>query len=68
MFAGSMRQSPDMAEQGRLLNRVSELVDRGKLRFKRTQAFSPFSVENLKKAHALAESGKAIGKVTLSGF
>jgi zinc-binding alcohol dehydrogenase family protein len=68
MFARSMWQTADMAEQGRLLNRVSDLVDRGELRSTQTQTLSPINVENLKKAHALAESGKAIGKVTLSGF
>ncbi len=68
MFARSMWQTADIVEQGRLLNRVSELVDRGELRSTQTQTFSPISVENLKKAHAIAESGKAIGKVTLSGF
>jgi NADPH2:quinone reductase len=68
MFARSMWQTPDMAEQGRLLSRVSELVDRAELRSTQTQTFSPINVFNLKKAHALAESGKAIGKVTLSGF
>jgi len=68
MFARSMWQTADMGEQGRLLNRVAELVDRGELRSTQTQTFSPINVENLKKAHVLAESGKAIGKVTLSGF
>jgi zinc-binding alcohol dehydrogenase family protein len=68
MFARSMWRTADMGEQGRLLNRVSELVDRGELRSTETQTFRPISVENLKKAHAIAESGKAIGKVTLSGF
>jgi zinc-binding alcohol dehydrogenase family protein len=68
MFARSMWKTPDMAEQGRLLNRVSELVDRGELRSTQTQTFSPISADNLKKAHALAESGKSIGKITLSGF
>jgi NADPH2:quinone reductase len=68
MFARSMWQTTDMPEQGRLLNRVSELVDRGELRSTQTETLSPISVENLKKAHALLESGRAIGKVTLSGF
>jgi zinc-binding alcohol dehydrogenase family protein len=68
MFARSMWQTTDMPEQGRLLNRVSELVDRGELRSTQTETLSPISVENLKKAHALVESGRAIGKVTLSGF
>lgn len=68
MFARSMWKTADMAEQGQLLNRVSGLVDRGELRSTQTQTFSPISAENLKKAHALSESGKAIGKVTISGF
>ena len=58
MFARSMWQTADMVEQGRLLNRISELVDRGELRSTQTQTFSPISVENLKKAHAIAESGR----------
>ncbi len=68
MFARSMWQTADMGEQGSLLTRVAELVDRGELRSTETLTFSPINVENLKKAHSLAESGKAIGKVTLSGF
>jgi zinc-binding alcohol dehydrogenase family protein len=68
MFARSMWQTADMADQGRLLSRVADLVDRGELRSTQTQTFSPINVENLKMAHALAESGKSIGKVTLSGF
>jgi zinc-binding alcohol dehydrogenase family protein len=68
MFARSMWQTEDMGEQGSLLTRVSELVDRGELRSTETLTFSPINVENLKKAHSLAESGTAIGKVTLSGF
>ena len=68
MFARSMWQTADMGEQGRLLSRVADLIDRGELRSTQTQTFHPINVENLKKAHALVESGKAIGKVTLSGF
>lgn len=68
MFARPKWQTTDMAEQGRLLNRVSDLVDRGELRPTQTQTLSPINVENLKKAHIIAESGKAIGKVSLSGF
>ena len=68
MFARSMWQTPDMAEQGRLLRRISEMVDRGELRSTQTQTFSPINAANLKKVHAIAESGKSIGKVTLSGF
>jgi NADPH:quinone reductase len=68
MFARSMWQTADMGEQGRLLSRVSGLVDRGELRSTQTQTLGPINVENLKKVHALVETGKVIGKVTLSGF
>lgn len=68
MFARSMWQTPDMAEQGEILNRVAEMVDRGELRSTQTQTLSPINAENLKKAHAIIESGKSIGKITLSGF
>ncbi|HTW94645.1 MAG TPA: zinc-binding alcohol dehydrogenase family protein [Tepidisphaeraceae bacterium] len=68
MFARSMWRTPDMAEQGGLLNRVADLVDRGEVRSTQTQTFSPISAEKLKKAHMLVESGKSMGKVTLSGF
>ena len=64
MFARSMWQTADMAE-GRLLKRVSELVDRGKLRSTQTQTFSPISVENLKKAHATGRTGAAL-RITIS--
>jgi len=49
MFARSMWQTTDMAEQGRLLNRVSDLVDRGELRSTQTQTLSPISVEKPQK-------------------
>jgi zinc-binding alcohol dehydrogenase family protein len=68
MFARSLWQTADMSEQGRILTRVSELVDRGELRSTQALTLSPINIANLKKAHALAESGRAIGKVTLSGF
>jgi zinc-binding alcohol dehydrogenase family protein len=68
MFARSMWQTPDMAEQGRLLSRLAELVDRGEVRSTQTRTFSPINAENLKKVHALVEGGKTMGKVTLSGF
>jgi zinc-binding alcohol dehydrogenase family protein len=68
MFARSMWQAPDIAEQGKLLTRVADLVDQGELRSTQTQTLRPINAENLKKAHALAESGQSIGKITLSKF
>jgi NADPH2:quinone reductase len=68
MFARARSQSPKMAEQGRLLNKVNALVDAGDLRTTAGTNMGAINAANLKKAHALVESGKAIGKVVLSGF
>ena len=68
MFTRSIFGTPDMAEQGRLLNEVARLVDAGKLRSTLTTRLSPINAANLKEAHALVESGAARGKVVLDGF
>ncbi len=68
MFARSMWRTDDMAEQGRLLSRIADLVEKGVLRTTATQTFSPINAANLKEAHRIAESGTAIGKTTLVGF
>lgn len=57
-----------LAEQGALLNEVSRLVDDGTIRTTLAENFGPINAANLKRAHALVESGRARGKVTLEGF
>jgi zinc-binding alcohol dehydrogenase family protein len=68
MFARSTFQTPDMAEQGKLLAEVAALVDSGKVRTTLNATFGTINAENLKRAHALIESGKSQGKVVLEGF
>ncbi|NKF31066.1 zinc-binding dehydrogenase, partial [Pseudomonas sp. BGM005] len=68
MFTRPIFGTPDMAEQGRLLNDVSRLVDEGRLRTTLTNRLSPINAANLKQAHALVESGTARGKVVIEGF
>ena len=68
MFTRSIYGTPDIGEQGRILNKVASLVDQGKLRTTLTERLSPINADNLKRAHALIESGKARGKVVLEGF
>jgi len=68
MFTRSMFGTIDLAEQGRLLNDVSRLVDDGKLRTTMTERSSPIDAANLKRAHALIESGKARGKIVVEHF
>lgn len=68
MFTRSMFGTPDIAEQHALLNEVSALVDAGTLKTTMTQNYGTINAANLKKAHALIESGTSIGKVVLEGF
>jgi len=68
MFTRSLYETPDMAEQGRLLAEVAELVDAGRIRSTVNHHLGRITVENLRQAHALIESGKARGKVVLEGF
>lgn len=68
MFTRSIYQTADMAEQGKLLNEVSRLVDDGKIRTTLTETLSPINAANLQKAHAWIESGKTKGKVVLERF
>jgi NADPH2:quinone reductase len=68
MFTRPMFHTADMAAQGELLNEVARLVDSGTLRTTLGENFGPINATNLKRAHALIESGRALGKVVLEGF
>jgi zinc-binding alcohol dehydrogenase family protein len=68
MFTRSLYQTEDMIEQHRLLERVSSLVDSGVLRTTLGEHFGRIDAANLRRAHALLESGKARGKIVLEGF
>jgi zinc-binding alcohol dehydrogenase family protein len=68
MFTRSLYQTPDMAAQRRLLDEVAGMVDDGLIRTTATENFGPINAENLRRAHALIEGGKARGKIVLEGF
>ena len=68
MFARSMFKAADMDEQGKLLSRVSDLVDQGYIQTTSGKNLGTINAENLKAAHAELETGKAIGKIVLEGF
>jgi NADPH2:quinone reductase len=68
MFTRARYQTADMDEQGRVLNEVAGLVDAGLIRTTMTSNLGLINAANLKRAHTIAESGTAIGKVVLSGF
>ncbi|WP_018230149.1 zinc-binding alcohol dehydrogenase family protein [Methyloversatilis universalis] len=68
MFTRSLYRTDDMAEQGRLLDQVADLVDAGRLRSTLGEHYGIINAANLKRAHALLESGRARGKIVLQGF
>lgn len=68
MFTRPLFNTADMIEQHRLLTKVAELVDAGKVRSTLTETAGTINAANLKKAHALVETGKMKGKVVLAGF
>jgi NADPH:quinone reductase-like Zn-dependent oxidoreductase len=68
MFARSMFQTEDMDAQHKLLNRISDLLDSGTLVTTANKHCGELSVENLRSALELQESGTAIGKTVLDGF
>lgn len=68
MFTRSKFRTSDMIAQHRILQEVAALVDSGLIRTTRGEHFGPINAANLKRAHALLESGKACGKIVLEGF
>lgn len=68
MFTRSLFETADIIEQHRLLDRVAELVDAGTLRTTLGEHFGSINATNLRRAHALLESGTAKGKIVLEGF
>jgi zinc-binding alcohol dehydrogenase family protein len=68
MFTRSLFQTADMVRQHELLTEVAQLVDAGTLRTTLGEHLGTINAANLRKAHALLESGRARGKLVLEGF
>ena len=68
MFTRPRFQTPDMIEQHRLLDRVADWLDSGRLRGTLRETLSPINAANLRAAHARLEAGTMIGKLVLSGW
>ncbi len=68
MFTRSLFHTDDMDAQHRLLNAIADLVDQGAIRSTVQAKLGPICAANLRKAHALLESGTAVGKIVLEGF
>lgn len=68
MFTRSLFDTPDVGEQGRLLDTVAELVDEGRIRTTATDTLSPINATNLIEAHRRIESATTRGKIVLEGW
>ena len=68
MFTRSLFTTPDIGKQRELLNEIAALVDAGRIRSTAQADYGVRSAANLRRAHALIESGKAQGKLVLRGF
>lgn len=68
MFTRAIFQTEDMQRQHEILENVSRLIDNGTLRSTLGDHYGQINAQNLRKAHALIESGKARGKIVLEGF
>jgi len=68
MFARPRFHTADMAEQGRILERVAALVDAGELQATLGEVLGPINAANLREAHRRLESGATIGKLALAGW
>ena len=68
MFTRAVFETADILEQHKLLKTVAEMVDAGTVKTTLSEELGTINAANLKRAHALIESGRAKGKVVLSGF
>ena len=68
MFTRSMFKTDDMIAQHDLLNELADLVDAGRIKSTVAERLGLINAENLRRAHALLESGRSRGKIVLEGF
>lgn len=68
MFTRALFGTDDLARQGEILDEVARLVDAGVLRSTANADYGRINADNLRRAHALLESGQARGKIVLAGF
>lgn len=67
MFTCSPFETDDMARRGQRLCEIAEKVDQGQLRSTLGEHYGIINAANLKRAHAIPESGRARGKPVPDG-
>lgn len=68
MYTRSMFKTADMIKQHDILTEVARLVDAGKIKTTIAECLGLINADNLRRAHALLESGTSRGKIVLNGF
>jgi zinc-binding alcohol dehydrogenase family protein len=68
MYTRSMFKTPDMIRQHEILSEMASLVDAGTVKTTVAEFMGTINASNLRRAHALLESGTARGKIVLSEF
>ncbi|WP_108853324.1 alcohol dehydrogenase catalytic domain-containing protein [Albidovulum aquaemixtae] len=66
--AAAFRPGDEVWYAGAILDEVSALLDAGKIKSTATETLGAVTANNLKRAHAILESGKARGKLVREGF
>ena len=68
MFTRAIFNTPDIAEQGKLLNEVAALVDSSSICSTLTEVAGKINAATLQKVHDKIVSGSTQGKIVLEGF
>ncbi len=68
MYTRSLFQTDDMIAQHNLLNDVAALIDDGVIKSTLGEEYGAINAANLRRAHAMLESGRAKGKIVLAGW
>jgi zinc-binding alcohol dehydrogenase family protein len=68
MFTRSLYSTDKMSIQADVLRQVALMIDAGTILHTRTIGLGRISAANIRKAHARIETGRMIGKATLSGM
>jgi len=68
MFTRAQYGTDDMAQQGRILDRLGALVDAGELRSTARQTLGSINAANLRAAHVQLEAESTVGKLVLQGW
>ncbi len=68
MFGRAIYGSPDMAQQHRLLNEVSQLIDQGWIKTTMSERLSPICADTVRQVHKRIEAGGVRGKIVIEGW